>query len=84
LQSFTLTNYVIQPILFLKNMFKKKKKYFNFQNQIILTNGAVLKILSVKYIKNIELNNSFLKNFNKIEKKIIIKENNFLKKLKKY
>ncbi len=65
-------------------MFKKKKKYFNFQNQIILTNGAVLKILSVKYIKNIELNNSFLKNFNKIEKKIIIKENNFLKKLKKY
>nr|YP_009327258.1 hypothetical protein [Aphanomyces invadans]AOQ30687.1 hypothetical protein [Aphanomyces invadans] len=64
-------------------MFKKKINYFNFQNQIILTNGAMLKILSVKYIKNIELNNSFLKDFNKIQKKTIIKENNFLKKLKK-
>ena len=64
-------------------MFKKKKKYFNFQNQVILTNGAMLKILSIKYIKNKELNNSFLKDFNKIQKKIIIKENNFLIKLKK-
>ncbi len=64
-------------------MFKKINKYFNFQNQIILTNGSMLKILSVKYIKNIELNNSFLKDFNKIEKKIIIKENSFLTKLKK-
>nr|YP_009327212.1 hypothetical protein [Aphanomyces astaci]AOQ30641.1 hypothetical protein [Aphanomyces astaci] len=64
-------------------MFKKINKYFHFQNQIILTNGAMLKILSVKYIKNIELNNSFLKDFNKTQKKIIIKENNFLIKLKK-
>lgn len=64
-------------------MFKKKENFFNYQNQVILTNGAVIKINSVKYNKNIELNKSFLKDFNKIEKKIIVKENNFLKKLKK-
>ena len=64
-------------------MFKKINKYFNFQNQFILKNGAMLKLFSVKYIKNTELNHSFLKDFNKIQKKIIIKENNFLIKLKK-
>lgn len=64
-------------------MFKKKENFFNYQNQIILTNGATLKIFSVKYIKNLELNQSFLKDFNKIKNKIIIKENNFLNKLKK-
>ncbi len=64
-------------------MFKKKENFFIYQNQIILTNGATLKIFSVKYIKNIELNKSFLKDFNKIEKKIIIKENTFLKKIQK-
>ena len=64
-------------------MFKKKENFFNYQNQIILTNGAVIRISSVKYIKNMELNKSFLKDFNKIEKKIIVKESNFLKKLKK-
>ena len=64
-------------------MFKKKQFFFNYQNQIILTNGALIKINSVKYNKNMELNKSFLKNFNKLEKKIIVKENNFLKKLKK-
>ena len=64
-------------------MFKKKENFFNYQNKIILKNGAVLCISSVKYIKNMELNKSFLKDFNKIEKKIIVKENNFLKKLKK-
>nr|YP_052895.1 hypothetical protein SafeoMp14 [Saprolegnia ferax]AAT40649.1 unknown [Saprolegnia ferax] len=64
-------------------MFKKKENFFNYQNKIILKNGAVLRISSVKYIKNMELNKSFLKDFNKIENKIIVKENNFLKKLKK-
>ncbi len=64
-------------------MFKKKENFFNYQNKIILKNGAVLRINSVKYIKNMELNKSFLKDFNKIENKIIVKENNFLKKLKK-
>lgn len=74
-----LSNY----LLFIKIMYKKKENFFNYQNQIILTNGAILRISSVKYIKNMELNKSFFKDFNKIEKKIIIKENNFLKKLKK-
>jgi hypothetical protein len=64
-------------------MFKKKENFFNYQNQIILTNGATLKILSTKYIKNKELNESFLKDLNKIEKITIIKENNFLNKIKK-
>lgn len=64
-------------------MFKKKENFFNYQNQIILTNGSTLKIFSVKYIKNKELNKSFLKDFNKIEKEIIIKENIFLEKIKK-
>ena len=64
-------------------MFKKKENFFNYQNKIILTNGATIYINSVKFIQNMELNKSFLKDFNKIEKKIIVKENNFLKKLKK-
>lgn len=64
-------------------MFIKKKKIFNYQNQIILTNGSTLQILSVKYIKNFEINQTFLKDFNNFENKNIIKENNFLKKLKK-
>ena len=63
-------------------MFKKKENFFNYQNKIILTNGSSIYINSVKYIKNMELNKSFKKNLNKIEKKIIVKENNFLKKLK--
>lgn len=64
-------------------MFIKKKKFFNYQNQIILTNGSTLQILSVKYINNFEINQTFLKDFNNFENKNIIKENNFLKKLKK-
>lgn len=64
-------------------MFIKKKNFFNYQNQIILTNGSTLKIFSVKYIKNLELNQKIFKDFNLIENKEFIKENNFLKKLKK-
>jgi len=64
-------------------MFKKKKNFFNYQNQIILTNGSTLQILSVKYIKNLEIEQTFLKNFNNFENKNIVKENTFLKKLKK-
>nr|YP_008475393.1 hypothetical protein P181_p04 [Thraustotheca clavata]AGS55539.1 hypothetical protein [Thraustotheca clavata] len=63
-------------------MFKKKENFFNYQNKIILTDGSSIFINSVKYIKNMELNKSFKKDLNKIEKKIIVKENNFLKKLK--
>jgi len=64
-------------------MFKKKKNLFNYQNQIILTNGATIKIKSVKYIKNYELNKSIFKEINLIEENLLIKENLFLKKLKK-
>ena len=65
-------------------MFKKKKNFFNYQNQIILTNGATLKIFSVKYIKNLELNQIFLKNYenNNLKNKNITQEKFFLKKLK--
>lgn len=34
----------------------RTKKFFIFKNKIILTNGASLKILSIKYIKNYQLN----------------------------
>ena len=64
-------------------MFTKKNNFFNYKNQIILTNGSLILLNSVKYIQNMELNKSFLKDLNKIENKIIVKENNFLKKLKK-
>ena len=64
-------------------MFKKKEKYFNYLNQIILTNGSTLKIFSTKYIKNKELNKSFLKDLSKIEKITIIKESVFLNRIKK-
>lgn len=64
-------------------MFKKKENFFNYQNQIILTNGATLKIFSTKYIKNKELDKSFLKDLNKIEKITISKESNFLNRIKK-
>jgi hypothetical protein len=70
-------------IIIKKIMFIKKKNFFNYQNQIVLTNGSTLKISSIKYIKNKELNKSFLKDFNKIKKEIIIKENIFLNKIKK-
>jgi len=35
---------------------KKNKKFFTYKNKIILTNGASLKITSIKYIKNYQLN----------------------------
>lgn len=34
----------------------KNKKFFTYKNRIILTNGSSLKITSVKYIKNYQLN----------------------------
>ena len=35
---------------------KKSKKLFTYNNQIILTNGSSLKITSIKYLKNYQLN----------------------------
>jgi hypothetical protein len=33
----------------------KNKKFFTYKNKIILTNGSSLKITSIKYIKNYQL-----------------------------
>ena len=65
---------------------KKNKKFFTYKNKIILTNGASLKITSIKYIKNYQLdfkifkeiktnkdsNNNFNKNKLNFIKKIFI------------
>jgi hypothetical protein len=42
-------------------MFLKKKKIINYKNQIILTNGSSLKIISIKYKKIIEINTNLKK-----------------------
>jgi hypothetical protein len=56
------------------------KKFFTYKNTIILTNGSSLKISSIKYIKNYQLNFKIFK-----EKQIIIKKNKnkstFIKKI---
>lgn len=42
----------------------KNKKIFLFKNKIILTNGASLKILSIKYFQNYQLNFKIFKEKN--------------------
>jgi hypothetical protein len=62
----------------------KNKKFFNYKNKIILTNGSSLKITSIKYLKNYQLNLKIFK-----ETKIITNTNinldknklNFIKKI---
>nr|YP_010394914.1 Ymf101 [Phytophthora aleatoria]DAZ89351.1 TPA_asm: Ymf101 [Phytophthora aleatoria] len=60
----------------------KNKKFFTYKNKIILTNGSSLKITSIKYLKNYQLNLKIFK-----EKKIITDTNinknklNFIKKI---
>nr|UQT68340.1 hypothetical protein [Nothophytophthora sp.] len=62
----------------------KNKKFFTYKNKIILTNGSSLKITSIKYIKNYQLN---LKIFKEIKKNINTDFNlnknklNFIKKI---
>ena len=51
---------------------KKSKKLFNYTNQIILTNGASIKITSVKFLKNHQLN---FKLFKEIKKNKISNQN---------
>jgi hypothetical protein len=34
----------------------QNKKFFTYKNKIILTNGSSLKITSIKYLKNYQLN----------------------------
>nr|YP_010394679.1 Ymf101 [Phytophthora quercina]DAZ89116.1 TPA_asm: Ymf101 [Phytophthora quercina] len=62
----------------------KNKKFFTYKNKIILTNGSSLKITSIKYLKNYQLNLKIFK-----ESKIITSTNinlnknklNFIKKI---
>jgi hypothetical protein len=62
----------------------KNKKFFTYKNKIILTNGSSLKITSIKYLKNYQLNLKIFK-----ETKIITNTNinldknklNFIKKI---
>lgn len=44
----------------------KNKKFFTYKNKIILTNGSSLKITSIKYLKNYQLDLKIFK-----EKRII-------------
>ena len=80
LQSFTL------PLCYLANIFliiMQNKKLFTYKNKIILTNGSSLKIMSIKYNKNYQLNFKILKELN--SKKMNLSNSNqlnFLKKIK--
>nr|WGU20095.1 hypothetical protein [Phytophthora sp. ML-2023a] len=62
----------------------KNKKFFTYKNKIILTNGSSLKITSIKYIKNYQLNLKIFKE-TKIKDNININLNknkqNFINKL---
>ena len=55
----------------------KNKKFFIYKTRIILTNGSSLKIVSIKYFKNYQLNLKIFK-----EKKIITNINTDLNKNK--
>nr|DAZ88882.1 TPA_asm: Ymf101 [Phytophthora multivora] len=55
----------------------KNKKFFTYKNKIILTNGSSLKITSIKYLKNYQLNSKIFK-----ETKIITNTDNNLNKNK--
>ncbi len=63
---------------------KKNKKLFIYNNKIILTNGSSLKITSIKYLKNYQINfklfkeNKNDKNLNKLSTKNKL---NFFKKI---
>ncbi len=63
---------------------KKSKKLFNYTNKIILTNGSSLKITSIKYLKNYQLNFKIFKEtkINKSLNQISNKnKSNFFKKI---
>ena len=45
----------------------KNKKFFIYKNKIILTNGSSIKITSIKYFKNYQLNLKIFKEKNIIQ-----------------
>ena len=55
LQSFTLPLCYLAKTLIIINM-NRNKKFFIYKTKIILTNGSSLKINSIKYFKNYQLN----------------------------
>jgi len=63
---------------------QKSKKLFTYNNKIILTNGSSLKITSIKYLKNYQINLKIFreikneKNLNQLSNKNKL---NFLKKI---
>jgi hypothetical protein len=62
----------------------KSKKFFTYKNKIILTNGSSLKITSIKYIKNYQLNFKIFKEIkNNKDSNINFNKNklNFIKKI---
>jgi hypothetical protein len=62
----------------------KNKKFFTYKNKIILTNGSSLKITSIKYFKNYQLNlKIFKKNKIFLTSNLNLNKNkvNFLKKI---
>jgi hypothetical protein len=64
---------------------KKSKKLFTYKNKIILTNGSSLKITSIKYIPNYQLDlNIFKENKTNDNFDILLNKNqsNFIKKIK--
>ena len=59
----------------------RNKKFFNYKNNIILTNGSSIRITSLKYFKNYQLNFKIFK-----KTKTIVNINNqnkisFIKKI---
>ena len=63
---------------------KKSKNLFSYNNKIILTNGSSLKITSIKFFKNYQLNFKIFKEI-KISKNLNQNSNknklNFFKKI---
>ena len=58
----------------------RNKKIFNYKNNIILTNGSSIKITSIKYFKNYQLN---FKIFKKTKTIVNINNHNKLSFIKK-
>ena len=62
----------------------KSKKFFTYKNKIILINGSSLKITSIKYIKNYQLNFKIfkeIKNNKDLNKTFNKNKLNFIKKI---
>lgn len=70
LQSHTLPLCYLAYILYMKT----NKKIFTYKNRIILTNGSSIKINSIKFIKNYQLNLILFTNFKSKKINEIIKD----------